>query len=165
MPNTTFIRKLTETDRDDVADLWHEAWHDGHAAALPAAIVAERSRATFVTRLAELAADCLVAERSGVIVGFAALVGNEVDQLYVARAARGTGVAAELLAAAEAELVRRGVEHAVIQCSHGNDRAHRFYSRNGWTDSGLDDLPLWTADGRHETHPTHVFTKHLSSLD
>lgn len=165
MPNTTFIRKLTETDLAAVAGLWHDAWHDGHAACVPAAIVAEREPSTFAERLEALAADSLVAERDGAVVGFAALHDNEVDQLYVAADRRGTGVAAELLAAAEAELVRSGVSDAVIQCSHGNDRAHRFYRRNGWTDTGLSDLPLWTPDGRHETHPTHVFTKHLSSLD
>lgn len=165
MPNTTFIRRLTETDLGAVAGLWHDAWHDGHGACLPAAIVAERKPSTFVERLGPLSEGSFVAERDGAIVGFAAIEGNEVDQLYVAADMRGTGTAAALLAAVEAELVRRGVSDAVIQCSHGNDRAHRFYSRNGWTDTGLRDLPLWTPDGRHETHPTHVFTKHLSSLD
>jgi len=164
MPNTTIIRKLTKTDLTEVARLWHDAWHDGHGACLPADIVAERQPSTFVDRLEALAASSIVAERDGVLVGFAALEGNEVDQLYVTADARGSGVAAALLAAAEAELQRRGVRDAVIQCSHGNARAHRFYSRNGWTDTGLADLPLWTEDGRHETHPTHVFAKHLSSL-
>jgi GNAT superfamily N-acetyltransferase len=166
MPNTTFIRRPTENDRAAVASLWHDAWHDGHGSVLPPAIVAERTEATFVARLSEFgASDLLVAERDGVIVGFAALLGDEVDQLYVAGGARGTGIARTLIAAAEAELGRRGVERAVIQCSEGNVRAHRFYSRTGWTDSGLADLPLWTADERRETHPTHVFVKHLSRLD
>ena len=47
----------------------------------------------------------------------------------------------------------------------GNDRAHRFYARAGWRDSGVRQTPIWTPDGRHETHPTHMFVKQLSSLD
>ena len=62
-------------------------------------------------------------------------------------------------------LARHGIRDAVIQCSAGNDRAHRFYARAGWRDSGVRQAPIWTPDGRHETHPTHIFVKQLSSLD
>ena len=165
MLNAPILRPYRSDDRAAVVRLWHDAWHDGHGSVLPAAVVAERSPESFDLRLGALEAGCLVAEVDGRILGFAAIEGDEVDQFYVAAEARGTGLAAALLAATEAELVRRGVRDATIQCSAGNDRAHRFYARSGWRDSGVRQAPIWTPDGRHETHPTHIFVKQLSSQD
>ena len=165
MPNAPILRPYRSDDRAAVVRLWHDAWHDGHGSALPAVVVAERSLESFDLRLGPLEAGTLVAELDGNVVGFAAIEGDEIDQLYVAAEARGTGLAAALLAAAEAELVRRGIRDAAIQCSAGNDRAHRFYARAGWRDSGVRQAPIWTPDGRRETHPTHIFVKQLSSQD
>ena len=165
MPNAPILRPYRSDDRAAVVRLWHDAWHDGHGSALPAVVVAERSLESFDLRLGPLEAGTLVAELDGNVVGFAAIEGDEIDQLYVAAEARGTGLAAALLAAAESELVRRGIRDAAIQCSAGNDRAHRFYARAGWRDSGVRQAPIWTPDGRHETHPTHIFVKQLSSQD
>ena len=165
MPNAPILRPYRSDDRAAVVRLWHAAWHDGHGSALPAVVVAERSLESFDLRLGPLEAGTLVAELDGNVVGFAAIEGDEIDQLYVAAEARGTGLAAALLAAAESELVRRGIRDAAIQCSAGNDRAHRFYARAGWRDSGVRQAPIWTPDGRHETHPTHIFVKQLSSQD
>jgi GNAT superfamily N-acetyltransferase len=165
MPNAPILRPYRSDDRAAVVRLWHDAWHDGHGSVLPAVVVTERSLESFDLRLGPLEAGTLVAELDGNVVGFAAIEGDEIDQLYVAAEARGTGLAAALLAAAEAELVRRGIRDAAIQCSAGNDRAHRFYARAGWRDSGVRQAPIWTPDGRHETHPTHIFVKQLSSQD
>lgn len=165
MSIATVFRPFHSEDRAAVVRLWHDAWHDGHGSILPGHVVAERCLESFDRRLGPLEAGCLVAEANGRILGFAAIEGNEIDQLYVAAEARGMGLAQALLAATEADLARRGVRDAVIQCSAGNDRAYRFYTRAGWRDSGVRHAPIWTPDGRHETHPTHIFVKQLSSLD
>ncbi|SCM72504.1 GCN5-related N-acetyltransferase [uncultured Pleomorphomonas sp.] len=165
MSIATAFRPFRPDDRAAVVRLWHDAWHDGHGAVLPAHVVAERTMESFDLRLGPLEAGCLVAEADGRLLGFAIVEGNEIDQFYVAAEARGTGLATAMLAAAETQLARRGVRDAVIQCSAGNDRAHRFYARAGWRDSGVRQAPIWTPDGRHETHPTHIFVKQLSSLD
>ncbi len=165
MSIATAFRPFRPDDRAAIVRLWHDAWHDGHASVLPAHAVAERTLESFELRLGPLEAGGLVAEAAGEIIGFSAIEGNEVDQFYVAAKARGTGLASGLLATTEMELARRGVRDAVIQCSAGNDRAHRFYARAGWRDSGVRQAPIWTPDGRHETHPTHIFVKQLSSLD
>ncbi len=159
------LRPFRPDDRAAVVRLWHDAWHDGHAAVLPTHAVAERTLESFDLRLGPLQAGSLVAEVDGRLLGFTAIEGNEIDQLYIAAEALGTGLAASLLAAAEAELARRGVRDAVLQCSQGNDRARRFYVRAGWHDSGVRQAPIWTPDERRETHPTHLFVKQLSSLD
>jgi GNAT superfamily N-acetyltransferase len=165
MSITPALRPFQSDDRAAVVRLWHDAWHDGHGSVLPAHVVGERTLESFERRLGPLEAGCIVADLDGRILGFAVIEGNEIDQLYVAADARGTGLAASLLSAAEEELARRGIDDAAIQCSAGNDRAHRFYARAGWRDSGVRPAPIWTPDGRHETHPTHLFVKQLSSLD
>ena len=160
------IRHLVEADHAAVAALWHDAWHDGHGAILPADIVAMRTPATFADRLESLAADSFVAEQDGTISGFFCLLQNEIDQLYVAANARGSGLAQRLIENAEDELAARGVVTAILQCSAGNLRAYRFYSRQGWTDTGVETLPLWMPEGTMQRfHPTHVFAKALPPRD
>ncbi|WP_237152495.1 GNAT family N-acetyltransferase [Oryzibacter oryziterrae] len=155
------IRPFVPSDTAAVAALWHATWHEAHGALFSPEIVAMRTPETFLKRLAPLAAGILVAEIDNTVVGFAALEHNEVDQFYVAPSVRGTGLAATLLAAAEAELARRGVADAVIQCTTGNTRAYRFYSKSGWSDSGIANLPIWMPDSRMIKHPTHVLKKRL----
>lgn len=162
MPETERLRRYDTADSASLAALWHRAWHDGHAAVLPEAVVAERTPDRFAIRLDALAPGIVVADVDGRIAGFVAVVDNEVDQLFVAAAYRGSGIADRLLAAAEADLARRGVELAVLQCLSGNWRALRFYARAGWRDTGARPLPLWTPDGRVETASTHLFVKVLA---
>lgn len=159
---TPVFRPLAPADTAAVVALWHQGWHDGHAAHLPEDVVAERTPETFAKRLAEMTEDGFVATIDGTVVAFAALWQDEVDQFYVARAARGTGLARRFLSVLEGALLERGVNLAKIQCAGGNARAHAFYTACGWRDGGLRDLPLWTADGRPVHHPTHLFEKFLT---
>lgn len=157
------VRRLTPSDHLAIAALWHSSWHDAHASLLPQNVVQERTVETFASRLEELAQDSFIAVLDGIPIAFGAIHENEVGQFYVASAYRGTGVAKLLLSVLEGELRARGVVDAHIQCAHGNRRAHAFYVKNGWTDTGLWNCPLWTPDGRVETHPTHLFAKRLGS--
>jgi GNAT superfamily N-acetyltransferase len=77
-----------------------------------------------------------VAESLGQTVGFVVVKGDEVEQIYVDRKARGTGAAALLLRKAEAEIRSAGHRHAWLAVVAGNQRARSFYSRLGWRDSG-----------------------------
>ncbi len=155
------FRAATEADEAAIVALWHDAWHDGHGTILSDDVVAERTLDIFAKRFKRLLPDSFVAVVEGELAAFAVLVGDEIDQFYVAAKYRGTGLAKLFLSVLERALAKRGVEEAVIQCAQGNIRAHRFYSRCGWTDTGVFDLPLYTADGRHAAHPTHLFKKTL----
>lgn len=55
-----------------------------------------------------------------------------MERLFVAREARGTGVAQALIGEAEARLGAAGVETAYLECARGNARAAAFYARCGW---------------------------------
>lgn len=161
----TIFRPLADSGDDAemsaVAALWHDSWHDGHAALLPAPIVAQRDLGSFAARLVPLLAETVVAVENDRIVGFGALVGSEIDQLYVTRAARGTAVAADLLASLEDRLRQAGVMRAEIQCLEGNDRALAFYRRHGWQVTGTADLPIWMPEGQSASHPTLMLAKDL----
>jgi len=73
-----------------------------------------------------------VAGAVGAPVGFCMLKGDELHQLYVSSPARGSGVAAALVADAEARLGESGVGTAWLACAIGNERAARFYEKCGW---------------------------------
>jgi ribosomal-protein-alanine acetyltransferase len=83
-------------------------------------------------------ADVLVAERAGAIVGAAVVffhARHDVARLYsiaVAREARGAGIGAGLLAAAEREARRRGSERLRLEVRAGNAAARRLYARRGY---------------------------------
>ncbi|MGB9369112.1 MAG: GNAT family N-acetyltransferase [Xanthobacteraceae bacterium] len=72
------------------------------------------------------------------------------SQFYVARAARGSGVANALMEAAEAELARRGVTTPWLACGIGNDRAARFYEKRGWVNARTQTSRLETPEGVFE---------------
>ena len=67
-----------------------------------------------------------------------------IDDLFVLPAARGSGMAADLLAAARAGAAARGVRALHVEVGPANDAALRLYARAGYADSGhlLLSLPL-----------------------
>ena len=56
----------------------------------------------------------------------------EVDELYVLPQARGHGLGAQLLAAAEAALAARGCVRLQLELGVANEAARAFYARNGY---------------------------------
>ena len=161
------IRPASAPDRDEIAALWHESWHDAHHDLSPAAILPERTLACFRQRIDGLMDKTLVAEAvsgeaTATIGGFVTVMGNEVDQLFVARTDRGKGCAAALLAAAEARLRESGVSDAEIQCAAGNTRALAFYTKHGYRPLRTSDFPMWRRPGLPEIcAPAHLLGKRL----
>jgi GNAT superfamily N-acetyltransferase len=138
------LRGAREDETDRLARLWHEAWHDAHGAILPPALCAIRTFDNFRERLHAQLPEVRVAELGGKAVGFHIVRGDELDQLFVAAPARGQGVAAALLADAEARMSAAGVADAWLACAIGNQRAARFYGKAGWRNAGAihKSLPI-----------------------
>lgn len=130
------IRSATDADIDLLARIWFQGWHDAHAALVPAELTALRTLESFGPRLREAITDVRVAGPLGAPMGFSMLKDDELYQLYVAQASRGTGVAAELLEDAETQLAARGVAVGWLACAIGNHRAARFYEKHGWHRAG-----------------------------
>jgi GNAT superfamily N-acetyltransferase len=80
--------------------------------------------------------DTTVAVVDGVVAGFLMVVGNEVEQVYVAARHRGAGVADVLMTEAERRIARAGHARAWLAVVAGSTRARRFYERHGWSDAG-----------------------------
>ena len=83
----------------------------------------------------------------GAVAGFVMLVEDEVEQVYVSAAHRGTAVAAALLGEAERQVSANGHRRAWLAVVAGNARARAFYERTGWRDEGPFDYAAATADG------------------
>ena len=142
----TSIRPATDADMGPVADLWHEGWHDGHAGHVPDGLTAARTLTAFHERTPSRVGETSVAvDEDGGLLGFVMVVDDEVEQVFVAREARGTGVADVLLAEAERRVSAAGHDEAWLAVVAGNARARRFYEKLGWRDTG--DLPYEVVAG------------------
>ena len=130
------LRPGTQADAAVVADIWHEGWHAAHPGHVPDGLTTRRTLAAFHERSQQRVADTTVAEVDGRVVGFVMVVGDEVEQVYVTRQARGSDVGTVLLAESE-RLVAAGGHHvAWLAVVTGNARARAFYEKHGWVDAG-----------------------------
>lgn len=132
----TSIRPAVPDDVPRIADVWESAWRDGHVGHIPDELLVHRQSDSFRTRAAQMVGRTHVAEVDGVIVGFVTLKGDELEQLFVDAAARGTGVARDLLADGARRLVAQGHARPWLAVVVGNARARHFYEREGWRDAG-----------------------------
>ena len=158
------IRPAENSEVDLLAKLWYDAWQDAHARILPEALARVRTLENFRERLQADIAHVRVAGTPGAPVGFCIAKEDELYQLFVSAAARGTGIAAVLLADGEARLAADGVATAWLACAIGNERAARFYEKHGWRRIGSMINRLDTPDG---IFPLEVwrYEKMLSSPD
>ena len=145
--DATIIRRTGPGDVPTIARIWHAGWLDGHVDNVPADLVRHRSREQFLNRAEQRVDQSWVATSDDVVVGFVVVLGDEVQQLYVDRSARGTGVAAALLRTAEDEIRAGGHKCAWLAVVAGNRRARAFYARHGWHDAGPISYEAETADG------------------
>ncbi len=161
MTPVTTPREAVAEDSAPLARLWWQGWTDAHAAISPPDLVRLRTPESFAERMAAALPRVRVIGPAGAPVGFHLINGDELNQFYVAASARGTGVAAALMADAEACLAAQGVETAWLACAVGNPRAARFYEKSGWsrigthrhlaeTSAGPIPLDVWRYEKRPE---------------
>jgi ribosomal protein S18 acetylase RimI-like enzyme len=153
------VRVAEPAEVDHLAKVWFDGWQDAHFDILPAALRRFRTLESFRDRLQAALPDVRVMGLPGAPVGFSIVKHDELYQLYVSAAARGTGVAAALIDDAEARLRQSGVDTAWLACAIGNQRAARFYEKHGWqrvavvvsqleTPEGLFPLEVWRYEKR-----------------
>ena len=106
----------------------------------------DRCRALYDAQLADAAADHLVAEEGGAIVGFCSLHYLDrlnyvtpqawVPDLIVEESRRSAGIGRALLEEAERRARERRCWVLTLESAHWRKDAHRFYETFGMTDSG-----------------------------
>jgi GNAT superfamily N-acetyltransferase len=151
------IRPGTERDASAVAEIWLHGWRDGHLGLVPPELAEARTDESFAARAAQRVGDTTVAVVAGAVAGFVMVVNDEVEQVYVGSAFRGTGVADALLDEAERQVLASGHSTAWLAVVEGNARARAFYERKGWSDRGgfdygaaLEDRTLAVPCRRYE---------------
>ena len=130
------LRPALESDIPRIAEIWGPAWADGHLGGVPDELVRIRTPENFVKRSTAIQPHTTLGVLDGLVVGFVAIAGDEIDQLFVDAAARGQGVADVLLTAGEDAIAAAGHDAAWLAVVATNARARRFYERNGWSDAG-----------------------------
>ncbi len=147
-------RAVDAAEIGQLARLWCDAWHETHARLAPPDLTRLRTLDSFAMRLRAAHPNIRAVGPPGAAVGFNVTKDDEVYQLFVAPAARGTGAARALLDDAETRLRAAGVQRAWLACAIGNARAARFYEKSGWrlagtvvdlleTSAGAFPLEVW----------------------
>jgi GNAT superfamily N-acetyltransferase len=154
------LRRAVPEDAAAVAEIWHLGWRDGHLGNVPEELTTVRGEDSFRTRAARRIGDTTVAVVGGEVAGFTMVVGDEVEQVYVAAGHRGTGVADALLDDAERQVRAAGHTTAWLAVVAGNARARRFYERRGWVDAGLFTYAAASDRGPIRV-PSHRYEKAL----
>jgi len=157
MPSVT-LRPAREADIEALTEIWQRGWTDGHLGNVPDALVAVRTPETFRSRTVDGLPHTTVALVGESLAGFVKVVDDEVEQVYVSAAHRGSGVAGVLLGEAERQVAAEGYAEAWLAVAAGNARARHFYERSGWSDAGLFDYLASTADGPIPV-PCHRYIK------
>ena len=126
------VRPADPSDLDLLARVWYDGWQDAHAGILPPALARRRTLDSFRERLRAALPSLRVVGPPAAPVGFCLVHADELSQLFVSAASRGSGVAVALIEDAEDRMRHAGIETAWLACAVGNERAARFYEKRGW---------------------------------
>lgn len=123
-------------------DCWRESFQHLVPAHVLAAFAADRSAATWERWRRDAEHTVVLARKGTAVAGFAAATTEELCALYVRAAHQGTGLADTLLRA----VVPPGSARTLWVFAD-NPRAHAFYRRHGFADTGerrVDHITLLT---------------------
>jgi GNAT superfamily N-acetyltransferase len=141
------VRPAEASEIHRLARIWYAGWQDAHADILPEELRRVRTLEAFEQRMRDGLAHTRVIGSTGSPLGFSMMKGGELNQLYVAAEARGTGAAQALIADAEQRLAATGAPLIWLACAIGNDRAARFYEKSGWRNAGVRTIHHDMPDG------------------
>lgn len=158
MPDT---RPATPDDLDALTDIWHDGWHEAHAAHVPNELIDLRDHASLRIRMEAMLKSTDVVGPIGAPIGFCTVTDDEIYQFYVAPAGRGAGTANALIKAGETRIKAAGFATAKLYVLPENPRAQAFYRRNGWDGDIVEEVPLQTLTEPYML-PCLILTKQLT---
>ncbi len=159
--STSSLRPATAGDAATIAVIWYEGWRDGHVGHVPDEALPARTLESFQSRAPHRVADTTVVDVDGAVAGFVMVVDDELEQVYLGRDHRGSGLAEVLLAEAEQQIAAAGHGRAWLAVVPGNGRARAFYERRGWSDEGRFDYEAAGPSGPIAI-PCHRYEKDLA---
>jgi GNAT superfamily N-acetyltransferase len=136
--NSVELRHLDDSSRLEVAQFFHDVWHETQAPIQPPEKAKYRDVAFFLARV-NGRANTIAAYNGEQLAGFVSWTDNRLDSLFVHRKYRGHGVGLKLMHHAETAMFEAGHSELVLDCVYGNDAAKRFYERH----EGIIFTKLW----------------------
>jgi GNAT superfamily N-acetyltransferase len=144
------IRPGTDADAEGFIKLIGDAWAEYPNCILDVDAEVPELRA-LATHFEKVGGALWAAEQNGELVGMVATrplrdddEAWEIGRMYVAKAARGTGLAHALLDGAERYAVEHGAKRMILWTDTRFEAAHRFYEKRGYVRAGsiriLDDI-------------------------
>lgn len=135
------IRPYRDADFDAVTTLWFESWHSTGvpSTGVPSSVTLEDLRERWPKELAR-GWDVHVGVDGAAMVGFVALEGDKLMQLFVAPAHQGKGLGKQLL-----DFVKKKRPQGFNLVTAAQTRAGKFYAREG------------LVRGKTDTHPVYGF--------
>ena len=147
------VRDATPADARDIAAVHVESWQVGYRGLMPDEVldglsISTRERWWRETLSGPGERTTLLATDTNTVLGFAAVgpgrdgdpVVGELYAMYLRSAAWGRGIGRTLHSAALARLRTLGFDRASLWMLAGNERALRFYHREGWLADGRSKL-------------------------
>ena len=146
------LRRALLSDAEEIAVLWHDSWHAGHAGLrqVKSHLLEDRTRESFrehTSTLLQEGEHIVAIDELGGLSGFASVTGAEISQLFVEPPRFRNGIGAMLLAEAEASIAAatdEGSVLATVLALEANERACRFYLKHGWVAAGRVETKIET---------------------
>lgn len=134
------LRSAVAADAMAVARVHVRAWQEAYRGMLPAAYLdalkpEDRAKRYTFERLD--GPRTIVAVDDGQVLGFVTTKDDELAAINVDPSAWAKGVGKALIAKAREAIAANGHREAQLWMLVGNERAHRFYLRDGWTCDGV----------------------------
>jgi ribosomal protein S18 acetylase RimI-like enzyme len=129
--NSLELNSLDDGNRLQVAQFFHDVWHESQAALQPPEKAKYRDLTFFLKRMNDRA-HTVIAFYGKQIAGFVSWTDHQLNSLFVHRDFRNGGVGLRLLLHAEVQMFAAGQSQLELVCVFGNDAAKRFYERYGW---------------------------------
>lgn len=157
------IRPAEPKDRAAIVEILHHGWHDGHAHLVSAEVLPLRTLEC-IDDIYSASTDAFYVAEDDRVLGFVAINADELTKLFIARDARGSGVAEKLMLFAEQKIAGNGFAVARLLCQVGNVPAEKFYARTGWVEDHRRHYPLWMPKGAvgHFTAETMCLVKRVT---
>ncbi len=159
------IRLMTESDDEEVSELYVKSWKAGYDGMLPPDLLADLSPERWRGRFAGGAGSFVLTE-GGVIVGHSLARRSEdekkqgwgeIHTLYILPEYWGRGYGGALFDHSVNWLIRQGYEDIFLWVLNTNMRARRFYEKHGFHETA--DLILCEVGGERVTDIRYVKDK------